>query len=371
MIVCLLLAGASSAAQDDAVAASLTAGPMSSASEFTTSALSTPGPTIDGRLTSTASTSSSVPEPASRRVEPLATIALAAHVDGGLITDDAVWASVGESDTLYRIDPATNEVVQEVSAPGLTFRFDIGLGAAWVPDFNASVVRRVDLVSGAVVAEIPTGRNPEGIAVTESAVWLADHRAGTVTRIDPGTNAVVATIEVGPPGSSGPQSIVAAGDRIWVGVPNLGQVIGIDAVTDAVVARIDSSATCGEIAMFDDTVWITNCFETDTVTAIDTGTGISRGTVDAGGYAGTPLQIDNLVWVSTVQPREGQPGHVVGIDPTTLRIVDSITVDRPAYIAGQGFDSVWQFSWEAGSVIRLPLDAFRSSSSTTPDSGGS
>ena len=146
--------------------------------------------------------------------------------------------------------------------PGIGFRFDIGHDAAWVPDFERSVVRRVELDTGAVLAEIPTGLNPEGISVTDDAVWVANHRAGTVTRIDPTTNEPVATIEVGPAGPSGPQAILASDERVWVGVPNLGQVVVIDAATNAVIANIDSTATCGEMQLLDESVWVTNCFET-------------------------------------------------------------------------------------------------------------
>ena len=106
-----------------------------------------------------ATVSRSVEAP-SRPVEALASIPIAAEVGGGLVTEDAVWAAVGGTDALYGIDPATNGVVQEVAAPGLGFRFDIGHGAAWVSDFEGSIVRRIDLATGTVVAEIPTGLNP-------------------------------------------------------------------------------------------------------------------------------------------------------------------------------------------------------------------
>ena len=168
-------------------------------------------------------------EPPLPAVEPTATIPLGEHVDGGLVTDDAVWVVVTENDMLYRIDPDTNAVVQELAAPGIGFRFAIGHDAAWVSDFDSSVVRRVDLDSGAVVAEIATGLHPEGVSVNDDAVWVANHHGGSVTRIDPNTNTVVATIEVGPAGEMGPQPIVASDERVWVGVPNLGQVVVIDA----------------------------------------------------------------------------------------------------------------------------------------------
>ena len=65
----------------------------------------------------------------------------------------------------------------------------------------------------------------------------------------------------------------------------------IDATTNAVIANIDSPATCGEMQLLDESVWVTNCFETDDVAVIDVHGTESRG-LHAGGRAGTPLQID-------------------------------------------------------------------------------
>ena len=225
---------------------------------------STPAPVPSSEPATVASS-----EPATPAIEPTATITVGDHVDGGMVTEDGVWAVVTEEDMLYLIDPDTNSVVKEVPVPGIGFLFDIGHGAAWVPDSEDSVVRRVDLDGGKVVAEIPTGLSPEGISVTDSAVWVANHHDGTVTRIDPSTNKVVATISVGPKGPGGPQPIMATTERVWVGVPSLGQVVIIDATTNAVVSNIDSSATCGEMSIIDGSVWVTNCFESDDVAVID------------------------------------------------------------------------------------------------------
>jgi YVTN family beta-propeller protein len=305
-------------------------------------------PVIIDRTAATSTT-----EVDSGAVEPTATITLAQHVDGGVVTDDAVWAIVTEDETLYRIDPDTNTVVQELSTPGIGIRFDIGHGAAWFTDFDGNVVRRVDLESGTVTAEIPTGESPEGISVTDTAVWVANHHDGTVARIDPTTNAVVATIEVGPAGPGGPQPILASEELVWVGVFNLGQVVVIDATTNAVVDKIDSTATCGEIELLDGSLWVTNCFESDDV-AVIAEDGTARG-LHAGGPAGTPLQIDGDVWLPTIS-LDGPPGHLLRVDPVTLEILDSVATDPQAYAIGQGFDSLWSFSWDAGAVIRHPID---------------
>ena len=44
------------------------------------------------------------------------------------------------------------------------------------------------------------------------------------------------------------------------------------------------------------------------------------------------------------------------VDPVTLEILDSVATDPQAYAIGQGFGSLWNFSWDAGAVIRHPID---------------
>lgn len=294
----------------------------------------------------------------SRPVEPLATIPLGTPPVRGLVAENAVWVGT-ETQTLLRIDPVTNQIVQQLAAPGLTGSFDIGLGAAWIPDFEASVLRRIDLASGAVIAEIATGANPAGVDVTGEAVWVADHRAGTVTRIDPATNLAVATVEVGAAGPAGPAGLVADGDRVWVGVPNTKEVVAIDTTTNHVVDRVPAEMPCGETQVLAGDLWVTSCFEDQFVDIIDTVRPLHRWSVETGGAAGSVLAVARLVWITTVQLELGQPGSLIGVNPYTGQIVDRLIVEDPAYTAAIGFDSVWMFAWEAQAVVRLPLEALR------------
>ena len=149
---------------------------------------------------------------------------------------------------------------------------------------------------------------------------------------------------------------MATTERVWVGVPSLGQVVIIDATTNAVVSNIDSSATCGEMSIIDGSVWVTNCFESDDVAVIDETGGQARG-LKVGGPAGTALLIDGDVWMATISLDEPD-GHLLRIDPQTLETLESVVADPPAYSMDQGFDSVWQFAWDEGAVVRLPIGAF-------------
>src|SRR5215207_761656 len=81
------------------------------ATPSTTADPTTSSTTTIVHATTTAAAPTSLPAGiavASRTLEPTATIKISEHVDGGLVTADAVWASVNVTDTLYRIDPETN-----------------------------------------------------------------------------------------------------------------------------------------------------------------------------------------------------------------------------------------------------------------------
>jgi YVTN family beta-propeller protein len=73
---------------------------------------------------------------------------------------------------------------------------------------------RVDPATNTVVDTIPVGDGPIGVAVGEGAVWVANELSATVSRIDPEKNEVVETIPLG----NRPAGIAVGHDRVWVTV---------------------------------------------------------------------------------------------------------------------------------------------------------
>ena len=152
---------------------------------------------------------------------------------------------------------------------------------------------------------------------------------------------MVATIEVTLDGPAGPQGIAADDQHVWVGVPYDGQVVVIDAETNKVAARVDTDASCGEIGVLDDAVWVTNCFESDDVSVIDRTRGRLLGSFRVGGPAGTPLLIEGQVWLATIELDGVTPATLVRVDPESFEILDAVVADPPSFIVGYGFGSVW------------------------------
>lgn len=132
----------------------------------------------------------------------LATIPLSQGPSALSADDEAVWvlSSHQDSESLERIDPATNRVVAKVPVIGdlpeaastrrVTLDFEVGEGSAWVlslgigrgGSISDGFVLRVDLETGRISGQVPVGHSLD-LTVGEGAVWAAHGREGGV-RID-------------------------------------------------------------------------------------------------------------------------------------------------------------------------------------------
>ena len=84
----------------------------------------------------------------------------------------------------------------------------------WVTSTEHDSVSRVDPNTNLVVETINVGKAPRFIAAGAGAVWTLNQGDGSVSRIDPKTNKVVATVEVGVPGGGG--DIAVGEGSVWV-----------------------------------------------------------------------------------------------------------------------------------------------------------
>lgn len=182
----------------------------------------------------------------------------------------AVWVTLPEEDgsggMLKRIDPRTNEVVAEI---GIEEAGEIaaGAGSVWVvattntvgpqgetSDFRG-LVYRVDPATNEIVGEIPfEGGFGYDVAADDTGVWLAQataNRSGALLHIDPRSSSVVATIPV----DDVPYSVAAGEGFVWVLLGPRG-LVKIDPSTDEVVATIDANPAPFEMAVGDGAVWV-------------------------------------------------------------------------------------------------------------------
>ena len=121
-----------------------------------------------------------------------ATIEVGKDPNGIAFGNGSVWVANFSSNTVSRIDPATNQVTDTISAGRSPFGITFGAGSVWVTsegsNFEGNTVSRIDPATGRVTATITVGTNPSGIAFGDGSVWVANvgktFKGDTVSRID-------------------------------------------------------------------------------------------------------------------------------------------------------------------------------------------
>jgi hypothetical protein len=277
-------------------------------------------------------------------------------VDGGPIwavpAYGSVWVGTHAQD-LYRVDPATNAIVDTISLPrpacnepavgfgalfisecsdagGNTFEFSaathkvvrqlggspavVGGGSVWTVSPDANHVWRYDPKTGKRTASVAThvllaaGQVTVG-ATGGGSVWLGDQADKTVIRVSMATNTVTAVIPLpgaviaarpGQGHATGGPMVFAFG-KLWAGNP--AGVYVIDPSTNRATrldVEIGNLWAWGDIVFSagDGSVWVRN---TDTaVTRIDPRTLKAEGTYPAAGGGGGPYVGNGSLWVSNM-----------------------------------------------------------------------
>jgi DNA-binding beta-propeller fold protein YncE len=113
---------------------------------------------------------------------------------------------------VYRIDPATRAITQDIAVGAGAGGIAYGEGDVWVANASAGTVSRIAGLAGQVVQTIGTGSEPTGVAVGLGAVWVTDPVGSTVSRIDPVAGQPVQTISVG----ADPDAIAYGFGSVWV-----------------------------------------------------------------------------------------------------------------------------------------------------------
>jgi DNA-binding beta-propeller fold protein YncE len=140
--------------------------------------------------------------------------------------EGALWAITGyEFDTIERIDPKTNAVVDTIplgrigETSGWRYRMAAGAGGIWV--LAPTSLWRIDSTTRRFVGSVPLGHSEEGssVATGDSAVWVV-RPDGNLLRVDSDSQTVAETLPLGTliyP--AGPWDAVAVGEgSVWVAV---------------------------------------------------------------------------------------------------------------------------------------------------------
>ena len=146
-----------------------------------------------------------------------ATIQLPSPSARGVVFDfGSIWIAGTREVELYRIDPATNQIVATVELHARPMTLASGEGSVWVREVDGTL-QRIDGGSGKLLATIATDAADSlgDIVVGGGFVWT-NSRTAPLVQIDPQTNSQRSRFG-SPPGAFIGYRIAYGGDSLWLG----------------------------------------------------------------------------------------------------------------------------------------------------------
>lgn len=267
------------------------------------------------------------------------------HIPSGIAIDaTGVWVTNWWDNTLSRIDPATNQVLNTIPV-ALTGNagpeaITSGAGSLWVStsEYNDAsealpgTILRIDPVTGAVLATIPGGRDMVDMVFGLGAVWVVNYDDSIVRRIDPATNQAI-TISV-----PFPLGITVDAANAWV-VSGNGNVSKIDPATNQVVATILTQVTGGYVAVGAGSIWVSNPGFRGTangsISRIDPATNLVIANIPVGDFPADLSFAGGSVWVGML----GEPS-LIRINPAT-NAPSKLYLSAPVFKLAATDHAVW------------------------------
>jgi virginiamycin B lyase len=261
--------------------------------------------------------------------------------------DEDVWISNSPKNTVTRIDPKTNRIVEHITVgakpcSGLA----AGFGTVWVPNCGDKTVSRIDLKTGKVTATFPsTIANSEGgVATGAGSFWMmTDAAKGTLARFDPATNKVVAEIAVAPSSFA----VAFGGNAVWITGTETSVLTRVNAFTNVVEETIAVGPGPRFLAVGEGSVWTLNQGD-GSISRVDMKTNKVVATIEAGipGGGGEIAVGEGSVWATVFE------FPLTRIDPSTNKVVQQFFGDGGDSVR-VGHGSVWLADLRAGKLLRL------------------
>jgi outer membrane protein assembly factor BamB len=252
----------------------------------------------------------------------------------------SVWITAFDGNQLFRVDPATNEVVDTYRMPGGPCGMSDHDGALWIETGGAGGLVSFDPVRGEVVDRLRIRGGVFGIIETPSGVWGVAGEDDQVVELDPDTMQIVGRVHV-----EGPLAGLAVqGDAIWT-ISGREDLVRIDPRSRRIAERIHLEDFEPEALAIDgDLLWVSSSFSGE-VLRVDLGTGKVRDRLPVDGSLFGGVVIGGNYWVS------GNDGTVYKLDASSGEVVDSFDLVGFGPFAAAG--NLWTVDFVSGSVYRL------------------
>ena len=115
-------------------------------------------------------------------------------------------------DGVTRIDPETDQIVQQIRVGSDPTQVEGDGGTVWVANTGDGTVTKIDALTGDVIRTLPVGPSPRGMAVDGGSLWVALQGGNTVAQVDPRSGRLEQKLGVG----SGPSALAVNREGVWV-----------------------------------------------------------------------------------------------------------------------------------------------------------
>jgi DNA-binding SARP family transcriptional activator/DNA-binding beta-propeller fold protein YncE len=253
------------------------------------------------------------------------------------------------ANSVVKIDPRKNEIVQVTRVGRQPDAVAVGAGGVWVVNWQDRTISRID--PAGEVETIGGVPRADHLAVDGDNVWVSGFDRPSVSRIDARSGEVVESLGV--PGRHA-EGLAVGGGYLWITNPANERGEGIEAVSrmDLRSDKVVSTIPVGRTPIFDTFgeggLWVAN-YDDDTLSVVSAGSRAAE-TIPLGGACG-PLGITTgfgSVWVVCYWREE-----LLRIDPRTRRIVARIPIGRGPLGVSTGAGSVWVTNRDSRSVSRI------------------
>ena len=259
-------------------------------------------------------------------------------------------------DSLQRIDPQTNTLLATIGVGAGADGVAAGDGAVFVASTDAQTVSRIDPKSNAIVQQVESAGEPRSIALGETSdgpvLWVTTNHSFvncTLSQLDPKTLLTnYTTNPTGKPIACGP--VATRGQQTWFG----GQVNFLvlvdwatgDALRTIPVGNVSDPEAHG-LAVGTHAVWLASPF-TEEVIRFDRRGGKRAIPIGSGSFPSDVAIGEGEVWVT-----DSVHDTVIEIDPARDRIVRRIPIGHDPIAIAVGAGAVWVANHQDGTLSRI------------------
>ena len=249
------------------------------------------------------------------------------------------------------IDPATNEIVDQVQVGIRPGPVSFGQGTVWVGNVGDRTLTKIDAKQRMSSGTFPLdNRTPTGIAVGEGSVWVAHGALGKLAQVDPQFGQIAKTLDIAGEALGTANGAVTVGEgSVWAVFAD-STVARVDPAAVALVGRTFAGAAPAGVVVQSGYVWVVNADSANVQR--------NQPSTFEQGPLGSPISVgqrptaiaagEGAVWVANTGS-----DTVTRIDPGTPPTTETITVgDSPAAIA-VGAGAVWVANAGDGTVWRI------------------